>query len=89
MSTETSDLPKLSKPAQRALAVAGLLRLEQIAAVSEADLLKLHGVGPHSIAPLREALAAKGLAFAAPKHDLVITRAELRKPTSDRYGASP
>jgi DNA-directed RNA polymerase alpha subunit len=53
----------LSAPAQRALANAGYTRLEQLAAISEAELLKLHGMGPKSLPLLREALAAKGLSF--------------------------
>ena len=59
------DLPaKLGKPALRALAAAGYTRLEQLAAVRAADLLKLHGMGPKALGLLREALAARGLAFA-------------------------
>lgn len=60
-----NDFPAgLSKPAQRALAAAGYTRLEQLAAVSEADLLKLHGMGPKALGQLRQALAAKGMSFA-------------------------
>lgn len=60
-----SDLPPgLSKPAQRALAGAGYMRLEQCATVSEATLLKLHGMGPKALEQLRHALAAKGWTFA-------------------------
>jgi DNA-directed RNA polymerase alpha subunit len=54
----------LSSPARRALAEAGYQNLEQLAGVRSADLLKLHGFGPKSIGQLREALAAKNLAFA-------------------------
>jgi hypothetical protein len=60
-----SDLPiGLSNPARRALAGAGYQRLEQLAEVSEADLKKLHGMGPKAITQLRDGLAAKGLSFA-------------------------
>ncbi len=60
-----SDFPTtIGKPAQRALAAAGYTRLEQLVTVSEAELLKLHGVGPVALDRLRRALAAKGLAFA-------------------------
>jgi DNA-directed RNA polymerase alpha subunit len=62
--TPANDFPKLSQPAQRALAGAGYTRLEQLSKVTEADLLKLHGFGPKSIKDLRAALAAKGLSFA-------------------------
>ncbi|MEO8610370.1 MAG: DNA-directed RNA polymerase subunit alpha C-terminal domain-containing protein [Chloroflexota bacterium] len=60
----TNDFPNLSQPAQRALAGAGYIRLEQLSKVTEADLLKLHGFGPKSIKDLRAALEAKGLSFA-------------------------
>lgn len=60
-----SDFPDgLSAPARRALAGAGYLRLEQLTHVTEAELLKLHGLGPKTIRQLREALAVRGLAFA-------------------------
>lgn len=59
------DLPKkLSAPARRALVAAGCVRLAQVAAYSEAELLALHGMGPNAIAKLREALHAAGLSFA-------------------------
>ncbi len=53
----------LSAPAQRALAAAGYTTLEKLASVSEAELLKLHGMGPGSLPKLRDALAEKGLKF--------------------------
>lgn len=60
-----SDLPrKIGSPARQALAAAGYLRLEQLAGVSERELLKLHGMGPKAIGILREALAERGLSFA-------------------------
>ena len=60
-----TDFPTgLSKPAQRALAGAGYVRLEQLVAVREAELLKLHGMGPKAIGLLRSALQARGLSFA-------------------------
>jgi hypothetical protein len=60
-----SDLPaKLAKPAQRALAAAGYVRLEQFTKVSEAEVLKLHGMGPKALEQIRRALAAKGQSFA-------------------------
>jgi dihydrofolate reductase len=59
-----SDLPtNIGKPAGQALAVAGYNRLEQLAQVSEKEILKLHGVGPKAVGLLRQALAAKGLSF--------------------------
>ncbi|PWW28309.1 hypothetical protein DFO73_106125 [Cytobacillus oceanisediminis] len=60
-----SDMPeKLAKPARRALEGAGYFRLEQLAGVSEAEIMKLHGMGPNAMEKLRKALADKGLAFA-------------------------
>ena len=59
-----SDFAKLSQPAQRALADAGYTRLEQLAKVTESELLKLHGFGPKSIRLLRADLEARDLSFA-------------------------
>jgi predicted flap endonuclease-1-like 5' DNA nuclease len=59
------DLPRsIGMPARRALAAAGYTQLAQLTGVSEAELLRLHGVGPKAIRLLREVLAAQGLAFA-------------------------
>lgn len=64
-SESDNDLPAtLGKPAQRALSGAGYTRLDQLTAVSEADVLKLHGMGPKALEQLRQALAARGLSFA-------------------------
>ena len=54
----------LGKPATRALAASGYTHLEELTHVTEANLLKLHGVGPKVIVLLRNALDAQGLAFA-------------------------
>jgi hypothetical protein len=63
---EHRNLPSgLSKPAQRALTAAGYTNLGLLTQVSEADLGRLHGVGPKAIEQLRQALAASGLSFAA------------------------
>ena len=70
MTQRESDLPAgLSAPARRALNGAGYVRLEQLTRVSEAELKKLHGLGPHGINLLRNALNAKGLSFAEKKSD--------------------
>ena len=58
-----SDLPKLASPARRALAGAGITHLAQLAGMSEADLLKLHGIGPNAIQALRQALQEQGLSY--------------------------
>lgn len=65
MTEPSSDLPKLAAPAQRALAQAGIIQLEQLAKMSEVELKQLHGIGPNAIKQLGNALAAKGLSFAA------------------------
>ena len=63
-----SDLPaKLSQPAQRALAGAGIQSLKQLTKFSEAEIKQLHGIGPNAMKQLRAALAAKGLSFADKK----------------------
>ncbi|HEX7737369.1 MAG TPA: DNA-directed RNA polymerase subunit alpha C-terminal domain-containing protein [Ktedonobacteraceae bacterium] len=62
---EEGNLPaKLSNPARRALLGAGYTRLEQLTAVSENELKKLHGMGPKALDQLRQALEMRGLAFA-------------------------
>jgi hypothetical protein len=61
---ETDFPPKLSKPAQRALAGAGYVRLEQLTKVRESELARLHGMGPKALRQLREALAERGESFA-------------------------
>lgn len=58
-----NDLPRLAKPAQRALAGAGLTSLAKLAKAKEADVAALHGMGPNAMATLKTAMKAKGLAF--------------------------
>lgn len=59
-----TDFPKLAAPARRALANAGYTHLAQLAAVSEAELAQLHGMGPNALNTLRQALHEQGLDFA-------------------------
>ena len=63
-----SDLPKIGAPATRALAAVGCFKLKQVSKHTEAELKKLHGVGPTAIERLRQALAAQGMSFAPDKH---------------------
>lgn len=63
MKQDESDLPKLASPAQRALAGAGVTRLDQLTRMSERELSHLHGMGPNAIKTLRLALQEKGLSF--------------------------
>jgi DNA-directed RNA polymerase alpha subunit len=58
-----SELPKMSKPANRGLQNAGYHKLEQITEVTEAEILKIHGVGPKAIRILNEVLMERGLSF--------------------------
>ena len=63
-SRQESDLPtKLARPAQRALATAGIQRLEQLTKFSEAEIKRLHGIGPNALGQLRQALTERGLSF--------------------------
>lgn len=61
--TQETDFPKLSAPAQRALANAGYLNLNQLTKVTEAELAKLHGMGPNALGKLKQALAERGISF--------------------------
>ncbi len=64
MNNQNSSLPTgLSKPAQRALANAGLDSLEQLTQRSESEIKQLHGIGPNAIRQLHAALEAQGLSF--------------------------
>jgi hypothetical protein len=61
---ERDDLPEgLSRPARRALAGAGYVRLEQLAQVSEEEVSGLHGMGPRALEQIHRALADRGLSF--------------------------
>jgi hypothetical protein len=68
MSTKqsNSDFPHgIGNPATRALEAAGYTRLKQLTNVSEAELLRLHGMGPKAVRILRETLEDKGWSFAS------------------------
>jgi deazaflavin-dependent oxidoreductase (nitroreductase family) len=56
--------PDLGQPALRALTAAGYTRLKQFTKIKEADLRKLHGIGPKAVGLIRSALNASGLSFA-------------------------
>jgi hypothetical protein len=63
MKQQENDFSKLAQPAQRALAGAGIKRLEQLTGYGESEIRQLHGIGPNALKQLREALAARGLSF--------------------------
>lgn len=58
-----TPLPKLGKPADRALAALGVTTLEQLATYSPEQLLAIHGIGPKAITILEPLLARQGLRF--------------------------
>lgn len=61
-----TDFPSnIGNPARQALEVAGFSKLKQLTKVSEAELGKLHGMGPKALRILRERLEAQGLSFAS------------------------
>jgi hypothetical protein len=58
-----SDLPKIGKPATRALNAVGIQNLAQLSARTEGEIKKLHGMGPKALELLRQALTTAGLSF--------------------------
>ena len=53
----TDKFPKgVPQPAIRALTEAGFAKLDDLSGASEAELLKLHGVGPKAIRIIQQAL---------------------------------
>jgi hypothetical protein len=58
-----NDLPKLSAPAHRALAAAGVNHLKGLTKFSEAEVKKWHGIGPTAMEQLNRAMKEKGLSF--------------------------
>jgi len=62
--TEPAGFPRsIGRPATGALLNAGYTDLAQLDGLAEADLRRMHGVGPKAVAVLREALAARGLSL--------------------------
>lgn len=59
----TSDLPKTSAPAARALRLIGVATLKQLADYTEAEVVALHGMGPKAVRILKAAMRDRGLAF--------------------------
>jgi predicted flap endonuclease-1-like 5' DNA nuclease len=63
-----SAFPKgVGKPAVRALASAGVSRLDQVSRLTEDELLALHGMGPKALGIIKAALRRQGKAFARSK----------------------
>ena len=53
----------LSAPARRALENAGIKTVTQLTKLSEAEILRLHGMGKASMPLLKKVLKEKGLSF--------------------------
>ena len=54
----------LAAPARRALASANIRAIGDLAKWREADVAKLHGMGPNAMTRLREKMAEANIAFA-------------------------
>jgi hypothetical protein len=61
---QQSNFPKMSAPALRALNNAGYTHLEQLTGVTEAEIKKLHGMGPNALGKLQVTMNDAGLSFA-------------------------
>ena len=61
-----AEFPKgVGNPALRALAARQLTTMEHLTAVTEKELLGMHGIGPKAVRILRDALYLRGLVFRA------------------------
>jgi predicted flap endonuclease-1-like 5' DNA nuclease len=61
-----ADILKLSRPAQRALAAAGIVSFADLSKWTRKDVAALHGIGPKSLVELDPAMAVRGLGHKAP-----------------------
>jgi hypothetical protein len=61
--TEPAFPRDIGAPATRALVAAGLREPADLTALTEAELLALHGVGPRAVERLRRTMAEQGLSF--------------------------
>lgn len=61
MKSTRSELPKnIGSPATNALLAANITTLEQVAELSDKELLALHGVGPKAVRILRKSIKLVG-----------------------------
>lgn len=59
-----NNLPeKLAKPAQRALASAGIKSLSDLSKFTEQEVADLHGIGKNALVVIKEAMKKKDVAF--------------------------
>ena len=67
--TRGDNRPAMATPAERrsfpAPSTLGQSARRALAAIGEAEIARLHGIGPQALTRLRQALAAHGLSFAA------------------------
>ncbi len=61
--TSANPFSSLAAPAQRALKSAGITSLKKLSQLSEAELSRLHGIGPNAIRRLKSQLIAAGFKF--------------------------
>jgi sulfite reductase beta subunit-like hemoprotein len=60
---EIYPIPKISAPASRALAGAGLYTLNDIANLTQKQFMQLHGMGKHGLRIVTDAFEKAGLKF--------------------------
>ena len=65
--SQKTPFPKISGPANDALAHAGYTHMEQLEMVTEKEILALHGFGKKGMGILKQAMAEQGISFAPPK----------------------
>lgn len=86
-SQSSSDLPNIGKPAQRALENEGYYRLIQLTKTTEAELLKIHGMGPKAIGILKDTLETKGLSFATSAKAVNVKKVTVPKDKAEQVNA--
>lgn len=80
-----TDFPSgMGKVAPRELQNAGYTKLKQLTKVAEAELLKIHGVGPKAIRILKGALDMKGLSFAKSAKAVNVKKATVSKDKAEQ-----
>ncbi len=57
-------LPKLARPAQRAIISTGVTTLEQLSRMTEAEISNLHGIGKNALKVIISKLEENGLSLA-------------------------